>query len=157
MNKYIKIEPFSEEHIKKTLDILYEYHKFHASNFPDYFKDMDKEEEKEYLSLMLKEENNYGYVASINNEIVGFALFGLVSKPANFVSPEVAYIYEIVVKEQHRHKGVGNALVKKIIEFSQTMGIDKIELEIKNSNEQGISFYQKAGFYDYSKTMFLDI
>ncbi len=157
MDKRIKIVPFANEHINETINIIAEYHRYHSANFPEHFKNTEADEEREYIKFMLSEEGNYGYVAILDDKVVGLALFGLVLKPNNFVCPEVTYIYEIIVKEEFRSKGIGRVLVNKIVEFSKTRGIEKIELEIKNSNERGISFYKEVGFYDYSKIMFLDI
>lgn len=157
MKKEIKIEPFTKKHVGEALEIFYEYNKYHHINFPDYYKNIDKGEEADYLKWILEEENNKGFVAIIDDKVVGFALFGLILKPSNFISPEVTYISEMIVKESYRSMGIGEKLLKKIIEYSKTRGIDKIELEITNANERGIGFYKKMGFYDYSRVMFMDI
>lgn len=157
MEKGIRIEQFNKKHIGQVLDIFCEYDTYHHTNFPDYYKNTDKQEEQEYLELVLEEDNSYGFVAIANDKVVGFALFGLILKPTNFISPEVTYISEMLVKEEYRSKGIGEMLIKKIVEFSKTRGIDKVELEITNANERGINFYKKMGFYDYSRVMFLDV
>lgn len=157
MENDIIIEQFTSKHVEQALDILYEYNRFHHTNDPKHFKNIDKEEEVDYLKWVLEEDNNYGFVAIKDNKVIGFALFGLMLKPSNFISPEVTYVSEMIVKEGYRSKGIGEKLLKKIIEFSKTRGIDKIELEITNANERGIEFYKRMGFYDYSRVMFMDI
>ncbi|MDR1694453.1 MAG: GNAT family N-acetyltransferase [Lactobacillaceae bacterium] len=157
MDKDIIIEQFTSKHIEGALDILQEYDQFHHASDPKHFKNMDKEEEFNYLKWILEEDGSYGIVATKDNKVVGFAIFGLLLKPSNFASPEVTYISEMVVKDGFRSRGIGEKMLKRIIEFSKTRGIDKIELEITNANERGIGFYRRTGFYDYSKVMFLDI
>lgn len=157
MDNKIKIIDFTSDYIEKAIDILAEYNQFHKSNFPEFYKDTEREDEIDFIKWIIEDENNSGYIAFDGEKPVGIALFGLVSKPSNFTTPEVTYLYEMVVKEEYRSQGIGRALMHKIVEYSKTRGIEKIELEITHGNERGIAFYKEIGFYDYSKIMLMDI
>jgi ribosomal-protein-alanine N-acetyltransferase len=55
-------------------------------------------------------------------------------------------IYNIGVKEPWRKIGIGNLLLKKVVEKSKKLNIKSIWLEVRESNKTAINFYQKHKF-----------
>lgn len=92
----------------------------------------------ETLKSEIQGENKKYIVAKENDDIVGFAGILL-----NF---EEAEIMNIVTKISKRGQGIGNLLLRKIIEIAKTNHIDKIFLEVNENNQIALQLYEKAGF-----------
>lgn len=81
--------------------------------------------------------NDYTHILSlkIDNEYVGFLIYQLLY--------ESAEIIDIFVLDEYRNKGIGKALINKMLENKQ---IEKVTLEVKNDNKLGIMLYNSLGF-----------
>lgn len=56
------------------------------------------------------------------------------------------YIGMLVVKKEHRSKGIGFALIKQILQIMEADKVDEIVLEAEVSNRGAIKLYEKLGF-----------
>ena len=90
------------------------------------------------LESELKSENSKYIVAKENGKIVGFA--GL------WFSPVDAEITNIVTKKTERKRGIGKALLDRLIEMAREAKRDNISLEENENNVPAGSLYEKAGF-----------
>lgn len=90
------------------------------------------------LKSELENRNSKYVVAKENNEIVGFA--GII------VTPIDVEITNIVTKKSKRKKGIGKALLEKIIDIAKQTEMKKISLEVNEKNIVAINLYQNAGF-----------
>lgn len=77
-------------------------------------------------------------VAKKSNEIVGFA--GLWDDTYNM------HITNIAVKKVYRHKGIGEALLKKLIQITKEKNKETITLEVNEQNTIAQNLYLKNGF-----------
>ncbi len=68
--------------------------------------------------------------------IVGFLLA--------FWEGEEVHIHDLAVAPEHRRKGVGSALLGRLLE--EAKGARRVRLEVRASNWPARSFYQKYGF-----------
>jgi len=79
---------------------------------------------------------------------------GLVSESAGSVSGFVVgrqvmdegEILNVAVRRQNRRKGEGRALLSAVLEQLRRRGASRVYLEVRESNETAIAFYQKQGF-----------
>jgi [ribosomal protein S18]-alanine N-acetyltransferase len=55
-------------------------------------------------------------------------------------------ILNLAVRRQSRRRGEGQALLSAILEQFHRRGVNKVFLEVRESNEAGIAFYEKMGF-----------
>ena len=78
------------------------------------------------------------FVALLNGEVVGYI-------GSHNVLGEV-YITNIAVFPDHRKKGIGEALIKKLVETVESEKADFITLEVRKSNISAIKLYEKCGF-----------
>jgi len=78
-------------------------------------------------------------VAVSRMEIIGYAI-GLLRED------ELGHIISIAVAEKERRRGVGKALLGRLIERLSGSGVKKIVLEVRKSNFEAKSLYQKFGF-----------
>jgi [ribosomal protein S18]-alanine N-acetyltransferase len=56
-------------------------------------------------------------------------------------------ICNIVVARQYLSKGVGQELIQTCIRLSEKMGLSPMLLEVRQSNERAIRFYERNGFH----------
>ena len=81
--------------------------------------------------------NDYTFILSYkeNDKYVGFLIYQLLY--------ENAEIIDIFVIDEYRNKGIGKALINKMLENKQ---IEKVTLEVKNDNKKAIMLYNSLGF-----------
>lgn len=93
------------------------------------------------LSDLLASKTDYVYGYYEDNELLGFIH---ISK-----SFEVVDIVNIVVDINKRKNGIGKKLIEYVIDsFSD---IESIMLEVRESNDVAISFYNKCGFEEINR------
>lgn len=90
--------------------------------------------------MILKLETNFTFVAEENNEIVGIADGTLVDK-SGLSRPDW-----IDAHPTHQNKGIGKALLEKVIEHCRTKGCHKITLYTTPVLMPAVNLYLKQGF-----------
>jgi [ribosomal protein S18]-alanine N-acetyltransferase len=55
-------------------------------------------------------------------------------------------ILNVAVRRENRRKGEGQALLSAVLEELHRRGVRRVYLEVRESNETGIAFYQEQGF-----------
>jgi len=56
------------------------------------------------------------------------------------------WIYSVAVKPQHRGRGIGGALIRRVEAALIERGCLKVNLQVRSSNSGVIAFYRKLGF-----------
>jgi [ribosomal protein S18]-alanine N-acetyltransferase len=59
---------------------------------------------------------------------------------------EEAEVLNLAVAPGSRRKGAGDALLQAAVKEFQARGVNRVYLEVRESNEAGIAFYEKHGF-----------
>jgi len=86
--------------------------------------------------------------AVYNGEIAGLSVCFINFSTFNVKS--YLYIHDLVVYAGFRNKGLGKALMERLIELSVERGFCKITLEVREDNHNAQSLYRSLGF-DYCK------
>lgn len=63
-----------------------------------------------------------------------------------YITVDTVNITNIAVCDENRRKGIGNALLKKVVSLSLEMNMSFVTLEVRVSNAPAISLYEKNGF-----------
>jgi ribosomal protein S18 acetylase RimI-like enzyme len=63
------------------------------------------------------------------------------------------YISDLVVRKQHRGKGIGKQLMKQAEKLARAKKINYIKLIVYSKNTKAVEFYKEVGFTDYEQTM----
>lgn len=81
--------------------------------------------------------NDYTFILVYKekNKYVGFLIYQLLY--------EASEIIDIFVLNEYRNKGIGKALINKMLENKQ---IEKVTLEVKKDNKNAIMLYNSLGF-----------
>lgn len=107
-----------------------------------------------YLKKEMSSGNFIAWLAVVNNEII--ATSGLITiqrQPQlwNMTGQEV-YIMNMYTKPEWRKKGIGTAILEKLIEEARNRGIEAIKL---HATPMGKPLYEKRGFKTAHPGMYL--
>lgn len=103
------------------------------------------EDVQAYLNWLFRRDVAGIWVAEEDGKIVSF-----VASDGNWFSKRegkvVGAIHELVILPEYRNKGIGKALVEKVIEYFKSRGLDTAELWVGDKNTQALEFYKSLGF-----------
>jgi ribosomal protein S18 acetylase RimI-like enzyme len=89
-------------------------------------------------------ERGFLMLARDGGRVVGVAYVATILS-AEHCGP-VAWLEELYVAPDCRHRGIGTALVTAVLERAQKAGIVAVDLEIDAGHQRVISLYQRLGF-----------
>jgi ribosomal protein S18 acetylase RimI-like enzyme len=105
------------------------------------------------IAEKLKVQLNYlFFLAKFNGEYAGVAncFIGF----STFQAKQLINIHDFAVSPKYRRKGIGDALMKAIVDYSKQNDMCKITLEVRRDNIQAQKLYQKAGFVECNPPMY---
>ncbi len=126
----LRVRPIEPHHISELIRLA------EATKLSPWTAQCYLEELKNPDSIMLRLIGN-------DNSTIGFVVGRFV--PANDEALD-AEIYNIAVKEREQRQGCGQLLFDVFLEQCLDRNTANIWLEVRESNEKAISFYQKNGF-----------
>ena len=88
------------------------------------------------------------FVASWTEEIVGFALASINSTP---IGHQECWLDDLVVDSNFRHRGIGEKLVKTVIDWGQRNNAKYFLLESGINKQKAHDFFEKLGFQAITK------
>lgn len=138
-----KMQPSDAKQASKmTKEImLYTWEKHEKSYYPRKALDFDiSVHSPKHYRDSLKVEMNFAFVAEGNGEIVGIAIGKLVGESG------LARLGSIGVHPTHQNKGIGKALLEKVIEHCRAKGCHKITLYTLPVLIPAMNLYLKYSF-----------
>jgi len=117
---------------------------FNECNLHEYIK---KVYDPDKIALNFERDNNVFFIAEINNRPAGFAKVKRFSLNDEIESGSQMQLEKIYVLPGLQKKGVGNALLKEVIDFANEIGPDYLWLDVYAGNENAIRFYEKNDFH----------
>lgn len=78
------------------------------------------------------------WVASDGSQLIGFAVMWIVQ--------DEAQVLQWAVAPRHRRRGVGAALMRKLLDEAERAGCIRVELEYREGNAAAEGLYRKFGF-----------
>ncbi len=100
---------------------------------------------KAYMDWLWRRDSKGIFKAINNNKIVGF-----VAGDSNWFSKKrgskVGAVHEIVVLPSFRGRGIGTALMEKVLSYFRDKGLSVVELWVGDENHRAIDFYKNLGF-----------
>ena len=99
------------------------------------------EAEEAFLRSMIDSPDGVMYTAKEDGEIIGIAH---VSRLKRRMSHRASI--GVSVRRCAWHRGVGTALMEKLIAFTRNNSMEQLELEVRSDNERAIRLYEKFGF-----------
>ena len=125
----LKIEKFLPHHIDEVINISEEQFGVHG-----WQADLFKEE--------FGKENHFAFVAVCDEKVVSFVFvmktFGEKGEDLN--------ILNIATKKGFENRGIATKLLCFLEEYAQNQGIFHLWLEVRENNQNAITFYKNMGF-----------
>lgn len=90
------------------------------------------------LEDLIANERDSFFVATVGQEIVGYAVAA--------TDKQGGHVISVAVASNHRRKGIGSALLSAVTSRLVQEGISVIHLEVRKGNEPAIAFYEQVGF-----------
>ena len=105
-------------------------------------KYITKEEQKKWFSNYINNSNDKMFMINFNNKYVGtVAIYNIDNKQG------LAEFGRILVKEEYRGNCIGLKATKGICKYAfETLGLNKIILEVFKDNINAFNLYKKIGF-----------
>lgn len=94
------------------------------------------------LKNFINDKNSFGFIAILNNKIVGFATAYLLLKPDG---RKVLYLDTVDVMDEYQNKGYGTKLVSYVYDYAKSINCYKMYLITNRSNKAACKCYEKAG------------
>ncbi len=109
---------------------------------------LKQKERISYYSIedYIKSNHTEVVVAEINNEIVGSGYGQIRDRKDFFIQKQLGYIGFMYVKEEHRGKGVSQAVINHLYGWFKNKGLEEIRLTVYETNPRAIKAYEKVGF-----------
>ena len=82
------------------------------------------------------------FVAEEGDEIIGMALF---YERFSTWKGKIIHLEDLIVKDQHRNKGIGKALYRKVLEYAHDKAVKRVSWEVLDWNKVAIDFYESTG------------
>lgn len=85
----------------------------------------------------------HGLVAHRGSEILGYALYA--REYSTDTGSPTLYLHDLFVRESYRRQGVGEELMKRLVEICKAAGGAAINWHVWHRNESAIRFYERIG------------
>ena len=83
---------------------------------------------------------------------IGFlASFGLLMYLKQYAKLTSDQIYNIAIASEFRRKGIGEALLRHLIDKADADGCKLVTLEVRSGNEAAMELYKKLGFREVGR------
>jgi ribosomal protein S18 acetylase RimI-like enzyme len=91
------------------------------------------------IKRKLKIQRELFFVAELDSRIVGTTMGGY--------DGHRGWVYYVAVDPRYRRRGIGEALMRKVEDGLQAIGCRKINLQVREGNEEVVAFYKKLGYH----------
>jgi GNAT superfamily N-acetyltransferase len=89
------------------------------------------------------ERNAYALMAFADDAAVGFALYFY--NFSTFLGQRGIYLEDIYVEPEHRGRGIGSALLKRLARVAKEQNCGRMEWSVLTWNQPSIDFYHRLG------------
>jgi diamine N-acetyltransferase len=120
----------------------------------DLKKYIEKSFSAEKLAEELNNKNSEFYLASLNNDTIGYLKLNFGPAQTELKEDKAIEIERIYVLSAFYGRNAGQALYQKVIEIATVLSASYVWLGVWEKNPRAISFYKKNGFVAFDKHVF---
>lgn len=136
----VEIRPFARDDFADALALARELYAL---------PDVDPEPHRAPFEALVNDVDAAPFVATVDGETAGLVVFRF-RRRLNHATFE-GWISDLVVRERHRGRGIGRALLAAVIAEWRLRGSHRLELEVAYDRVAARSLYAAAGFVDQGK------
>jgi len=92
-----------------------------------------------YTKALIESLSDVSLVAEVEDKIVGYIF-------SRIEYGKVGHIITIAVDPEYRRMGIGERLMREVLNILKELGCQSVYLEVRISNEPAINLYKKLGF-----------
>lgn len=131
---------------------------FHGAQDPRFRFSPDATREFErHLVATLKSRGARVFVAEGEGEVIGYILGEIHVRKPIYPVGKYGFISDICVTARWRRRGIGRALVERLIAWFLRNDVTAIELFVAEANPVSMAFWEAMGFSDYLRMLRLDL
>lgn len=144
-------------HVPEIVEIWKEFMDYHRT-IDAYFSRRDDGHVnfEKFVRELIESDDNLVLVGLCEDQIAGYSIAQISTHPPVFEDERFGLISDLAVKEGHRRKGIGEAMLARMLEWFESHNLDRIELRVVAKNKVGYSFWEKHGFKDYVHILYLE-
>jgi ribosomal protein S18 acetylase RimI-like enzyme len=132
----------------------------HAKGEPGYFKMPSGDDfAMPFWELMFEHSNNHVWIAEEGGEAVGHIFVRVGHRDENpfMHASDYMYIDQVAVQPEHQGQGIGEALMDVVLQFAREHMLDFIALDTWAFNTEAHGFFEKQGYAEYNKRMWIKL
>lgn len=120
---------------------------------PEYLR--EAEQDVEFIKEIIESNKSDIFIAIKEENLIGFVLFREQETPPYncFIKHRYVYVFDLIVSNIHRGKGIGSGLLRKVKEWGKIRNLDYVELNVLAENSGAIKLYEKNDFKNVLQTM----
>jgi len=156
-NAHISIDTFDQHKhsVNEITELLHDSYSIHLQNNLHFWA-TTQTNETTYKRLT----SGISYVAILNNKIIGTITY-YSNCPSNncdyYQQKSVGRFGQFAVDRSYQKKGIGNLLIKKVIEIAKTEGKCILALDTSELALELIKYYERKGFNKVGKMQWNDV
>jgi ribosomal protein S18 acetylase RimI-like enzyme len=152
------IRPATALDIPEIVSIWGELAHHHARLDPAFAPSSDwREEYRYFVRSLLGRDDALALVGADGGRLVGYAVGRVSLLPGFFARRRRGYIHDVVIREDHRRRGLGRRLAEGLLIWMRGQGVTLIELTVATANTEAVSFWERLGFSSYMLHMKRDL
>ncbi len=152
----LKIMVAQASHVPEIVDVWEEFALYHQDIDPRYsMVDNVRTGFEEYLRRLIVAEDTLVLVAVDEGKVIGFSVAQIRKSVPGFKREKFGAIDMMAVTARCRRRGIGTAILEKILDWFRSQKIDMIELSVASGNKVGYPFWKKHGFKAYLHRLYL--
>ena len=143
------------ERIQQLSQELMEYEKNNSTK--EYMFNMNWAlTEQGYNNYKSNIENDWIYVACVDNESIGY-MTSWINKKRPWLEYDVLEIGNLYIQKEYRRLGIGTELINKAKSLCKDNEIKYLKIEVLDDNKEAQRFYKKHGLYNYAIEQYAEI
>ncbi len=144
-----------EEELERVNVLRRQVNDLHAQGAPEIFKAGFPDELRDYIYAVYFDPSKKIVVCDDAGAIRGYAVLSRIVKPETPFMRERDFldIDEFGVDASCRRQGIGTRMIGFIREFAKREGVERVELNMWEFNQDALAFYKSVGFVTYRRFM----
>ncbi|WP_372795343.1 N-acetyltransferase family protein [Pontiella sp.] len=143
----MKIRTATKDDIPVMAELLHELFAIEVDFIPDYAL------QSEGLRLLIERDCTEIFVVEVDGHVVGMASIQINISTAKGCA--VGVVEDVVIDVDHRGRGMGAALLRRLEEWATERGLARLQLLADRDNYPALGFYRRQGWHPTNLTSWM--